>query len=202
VSPDANVGTRLRARREEIGLSLRKLAQSTGLTASFLSQVEHGKANLSLNSLQRLSEALQVPLLYFLADSNGSAEATARPAEPETPPPLEYSPITPHDQRLKLVLPVTGVEYGLLVPSLTRKMVALYGHLECGTENVARRLREPSEEFIYVLSGKLLVGLSSGEFVVGTGDTIYFDGEQLQRLQCASDDEDVTWISVITPAVF
>ena len=68
--------------------------------------------------------------------------------------------------------------------------------------NVARRLRKPTEEFIFVLSGRLLIGLGEKDHILNPGDSIYFEGYDLQMLACASEDEDVFWISVITPPVF
>jgi transcriptional regulator with XRE-family HTH domain len=61
------VGHKLKQRRNELKLSLRALAAETGLSAAFLSQVERGKSNPSLNSLQRIAQSLHVSLHYFLA---------------------------------------------------------------------------------------------------------------------------------------
>jgi len=61
------VGQKLKHRRNELNLSLRALAAKTELSAAFLSQIECGKSNPSLNSLQRIAEALHVSLSYFLS---------------------------------------------------------------------------------------------------------------------------------------
>ncbi|NPV85130.1 MAG: helix-turn-helix transcriptional regulator [Anaerolineae bacterium] len=201
---DSMVGHRLNKRRQELNISLRKLAQMTDLTASFLSQVERGKANLSLNSLHRIAQALNVPLLYFLEETAHKAsephipQTNGKPAD-ET---LSYSPVITRSERPKLILPLSGVQYELLTPSVGRKMVALSGRLSPGSDNIARRLHEPTEEIIYVLQGSLLIGLDSGEYILNAHDTIYFEGRSLQKIICASTDEDAVWVSVITPAVF
>ena len=90
----------------------------------------------------------------------------------------------------------------MLVTDLTRDMEPFLGRLSPGTENVARRLRKPTEEFLFVLAGKLLVGLEENEYILNPGDSIYFEGYDLQKLACASETEDAAWISVITPPVF
>jgi len=200
---ESNIGKRLRQRRQEVGMSLRRLAQMTDLTASFLSQVERGKANLSLNSLNRIARMLDVSLLYFLSDSiDKETEVPLQEMNNAQPQRLRYSPVVRSDSRSKLVLPPSGVEYELLVPSMGRKMVALYGKLSPGSENIARRLPLSTEEIIYVLSGSLLIGLDSGDYILNANDTIYFEGEQLQKIVCASTDQEATWISIITPAIF
>lgn len=66
------VGQKLKQRRDELNLSLRALGAQTGLSAAFLSQIERGKSNPSLNSLQRIAKTLGVPLHYFLANQNDS----------------------------------------------------------------------------------------------------------------------------------
>jgi len=211
---ELKVGQRLNNRRREMGISLRKLAKMTGLSASFLSQVERGQTNLSLKSLQFISQALSVPLLYFLADSEKAKPESA--AESDTPhiadqviePQAEfeklpaYTPVVRAEDRSQLMLPLSGVVYELLTPSFGQKMVAIKGELSPGTGNVMRRLREPTEEFIFVLSGSLQVGLDRGDYILNSGDTIYFEGKNLQKLICASDKENAVWISVITPPTF
>ena len=204
LGPD--LGYKLKQRRVEMGFSLRELARRTDLTASFLSQVENDKTSVSLESLTRIAESLEVPLFYFLSDKISHDETS--PGQRINPDPnnsysgYESSPVLKPEHRPRLMLPVTGVEYEKLVMGTGKKMEALFGRLAPGSGNIARRLREPTEEFIYVLSGKLLVGLDVDDYVLLPGYTIYFEGEKLQKLMCASEDEEVTWISVITPAVF
>lgn len=54
----AGAGQALRARRHELGLSQAELATAAGLTRARLSQLEHGRANVSLRSYLRLAQAL------------------------------------------------------------------------------------------------------------------------------------------------
>ena len=202
---ESSIGSRLKHRRETIEISLRKLAQKTDLSASFLSQVERGKANLSLNSLEKIADALEVPLLYFLSEDSPTPTPTSPNLESsgeDAPKNIGYDPVVRADCRSKLILPSSGVTYELIVPNLGQKMVAIAGRLSPGTNNVARSLREPTEEFIYVFSGVLLVELKTGMYYLNPNDSIYFDGDSLQKLTCASKNQDTTWLSVITPAVF
>ncbi len=193
VSLDTEIGSRIRAKRQEEGLSLRDLAERTDLTASFLSQVERARVSVSLSSLRRIAEGLGVPILFFLEDKTVTA-----PLDNGT---LKYSPLVRANQRPKLTLPDSHVTYEMLVPDLGGKMEAFIGRVAAGTGNVARRLREPTEEFIQVLSGVLKVRLLTGEYLLNPGDSIYFEGASLIELSDASD-EDVAWLSVITPPVF
>ena len=60
------LGERIRQQRKKLGFSLRELGTRTNLTAGFLSQIENDQISPSLNSLQSIATALQVPMFYFL----------------------------------------------------------------------------------------------------------------------------------------
>ena len=206
MTPDLAIGSRLKKLRTERGLSLRELARRTDVTASFLSQVERGTSNLSLDSLLRISDALDVSLIHFIGEDRNEVEDINAHLDPI---PCDggdrlscYTPVVRAGCRPRLILPPSGVEYELLVPDLSAGLEAVMGRLSPGTGNVARRLREPTEEFIYVLSGTLIVGLDEEEHLLNAGDSICFKGEALTKLACGSEDHDVAWISVITPPVF
>jgi XRE family transcriptional regulator, regulator of sulfur utilization len=62
------LGPRLRAARRAQKLSVRALAQRSGFSASFLSQVELGQSSPSLASLQRICDALDLDLPDLLRD--------------------------------------------------------------------------------------------------------------------------------------
>ena len=59
------VGARLRERRTEAGLTLKQLANRTGLSVSLISQIELGKSAASMSTLHKLSTALQVKMTFF-----------------------------------------------------------------------------------------------------------------------------------------
>ncbi|MEA1977178.1 MAG: XRE family transcriptional regulator [Chloroflexota bacterium] len=183
MTEEAYIGQRIRARRTEVGISIRELGRRTDLTASFLSQVELGQTNISISSLRRISEALEVSMLYFFT---------------EVPDP---NPVVRADNRPKISFTDPHVSYELLTPDRARKLEMLCGKLRPGSGNVARRLSISTEECIVVLSGTLEVGLESGEFVLNPGDSIYFNGDDLRKLACGSE-EDVNWVSCITPPAF
>ena len=205
-SEQDEIGLRIHTRRKELGFTIRELARRTGLSASFISQVEHSKTKVSLDSLRLIAEHLDTSIHYFFSDPlpDISYTAAAAPCEDDVDPSeaMEYSPVVRAGCRPRLYLPDSGVNYELLVKDLTRNMEPVFGRLSPGTGNVARRLRKPTEEFIFVLAGKLKIGIEKKEYTLNPGDSIYFEGYELTKLACASETEDVVWISVITPPVF
>lgn len=71
----AEFGVRVRARRNELGLSQEALADKSGLHWTFVGQVERGQRNLSLHNLLKLAAALDIDpgqLITGLAPPVGS----------------------------------------------------------------------------------------------------------------------------------
>lgn len=62
------LGGRIRDTRMSKGVSLRDLAGNTGLTRSFLSQVERGKVSPSIASLEKISKALNMGLNHLFRE--------------------------------------------------------------------------------------------------------------------------------------
>lgn len=177
------LGRRLRARRQELGLSLRELAERVALTASFLSQIERDLASPSIQSLRKISDALEVPIFYFLV-------------EPDV-----KSPVVRRDERVQLRLPGSNLAYQLMTPDLSRQMEVLLAEKEPGQEMITMPLRQQTEEFIYILEGQLEIELGQEAYLLGPGDSVYFDGPMLRRLT-ARGDTTLRFISVITPPIF
>lgn len=63
---DARLGTLIRNRRLELGLSQSVLAAALGLTFQQVQKYEKGTNQLSVSRLLQLAAALRVPLRYFL----------------------------------------------------------------------------------------------------------------------------------------
>jgi transcriptional regulator with XRE-family HTH domain len=164
-------------------LSLRELAERVGLTASFLSQIERNLASPSIESLRRISDALEVPVFHFLV-------------EPDT-----KSPVVRRDRRVQLKLPGSNLTYQLMSPDLNRKMEVFLAEREPGQEKITIPLRQQTEEFIYVLQGQLEIQLGDEVYLLDPGDSTTFDGTLLRRL-AARGDTTLRFISVITPPVF
>jgi CheY-like chemotaxis protein/DNA-binding XRE family transcriptional regulator len=65
-------GTKVRVLRDQLGLSQEKLAEAAGLHRTYISDVERGARNISLNSITKLAGALQVSASTLLLDREDS----------------------------------------------------------------------------------------------------------------------------------
>jgi transcriptional regulator with XRE-family HTH domain len=73
----SDVGARLRALRIGQGLSVNELAMRAGVSAGTVSQVERNKANPSVRILERLRQALSVPLTALLEEDDAVSDPVA-----------------------------------------------------------------------------------------------------------------------------
>jgi transcriptional regulator with XRE-family HTH domain len=83
------IGKRLRDLREQLSLSQGDIERRTGLLRCYISRVENGHTVPSLETLERMAAALEVPLYELFYEGNGSpsnrpdAKELAKEAEAE-----------------------------------------------------------------------------------------------------------------------
>ncbi len=65
----AELGTRVRAWRARRGMTRKALAADSGLSERFLADVESGKGNVSINSLEAAARALNITVIDLLQDA-------------------------------------------------------------------------------------------------------------------------------------
>src|SRR5271156_2538585 len=75
------IGARVNALREAAGLSLRDLAQRSGVSAPMLSQVERGETSPTLQLAARIASGLDLRLSQLLRLDEGGAVTVVRRAE-------------------------------------------------------------------------------------------------------------------------
>src|SRR4051794_327989 len=76
-----NVGSRVRALREGMDLSLRDLAERSGVSAPMLSQVERGGTSPTLTVATRIAAGLELRLSQLLRLDEGGTVSIVRPAD-------------------------------------------------------------------------------------------------------------------------
>ena len=74
---DIEVGQRIRARRMAKGMSQTELGQLLGVTFQQVQKYEKGVNRIGAGRLQRISEALEVPISFFFGGAGGATKAEA-----------------------------------------------------------------------------------------------------------------------------
>lgn len=176
------IGKQVRERRKELGLSLRDLGELAGVTASFLSQVENDQVSPSLNSLQGIATALNVPMFSLLNDTPSGN-------------------VVRNGERRKFSFEDSNISYDLLTPDFTRQMMAYLISIEPNANRTAQPLARPTEQWMHVVEGQMRIVIGDETYLLHSGDTIYFDGDLLREFGSISD-ENLIIMCCITPPVF
>ncbi|MHC5306430.1 helix-turn-helix domain-containing protein [Bartonella sp. LJL80] len=69
---DIYVGSRIRLRRNMLGLSQEKLGEQLGITFQQIQKYEKGTNRVGASRLQAISEIMDVPVSYFFEEAPGS----------------------------------------------------------------------------------------------------------------------------------
>jgi transcriptional regulator with XRE-family HTH domain len=72
---DVHVGSRVRFRRLELGMSQGNLGSALGLTFQQVQKYERGTNRLGASRLQHVSRILKVPIAYFFEGTPGQLKA-------------------------------------------------------------------------------------------------------------------------------
>jgi transcriptional regulator with XRE-family HTH domain len=158
------IGEKLRALRLKKKMGLVELSRHTGLSAAMLSKVERGKLFPTLPTLLRIALVFSVGLEYFFAeDQKRRALAIVRRPErkrfPERP--------NGHD--------ISFYFESLDFPAVERKLNAYYAEFQPLPPEKARPHHHLGVEFLTILRGKLEIRIGTEDYVLDSGDSIYFD---------------------------
>ncbi|EGK12927.1 DNA-binding protein [Desmospora sp. 8437] len=168
--------------RLEQGYTLKVLSERTGLSVSFLSQVERGSSSLAITSLKKIADALGVPITrFFEAEFNHNYLLKA---EEQKPFRLEGS---------SAVYTRLNGEFG--GRSLEPLLVTL------APKEKQARDSHPGEEFYYVLKGAALFTVDGKEYFMREGDTIHFPSNLPHSWENPLS-EDSSFLCVVTPVIF
>lgn len=157
------VGARVRALREARGLSLRDLAQRSGVSAPMLSQVERGETSPTLAVAAKIAAGLALSLSQLLRLDEASHVALVRKSD-------------------RVLLGRGGHRYEALTPGLPGERASVTRHtLRAGARTGGpgdAPLHAPgSRETAVVERGRLALVLDGERFDLATGDSITFDAD-------------------------
>jgi transcriptional regulator with XRE-family HTH domain len=193
------VGEKLRDRRQALGLSLRKFANSVGVSASFISQLEHGKSQPSVATLYMISNALDIPIaeLFREAGRGGASDTDADAAteavadldgtSAEVDGPRSASPVVRGVRRRRLELD-SGVVWEELSAGDSGVDFLFVSYDVGGSSTPDTRLtRHSGIEYGYIISGTLEITLVFDRYRLEAGDSISFDSSVPHRLYNCGD---------------
>lgn len=158
-----NIGDKIRALRLRKKMGLVELGQHTGLSAALLSKLERGKLFPTLPTLLRIALVFSVGLEFFFREEKKNTVAVIRKSERQRFP---DKPAT------------NDVSYffeSLDFLAMEKKINAYYADFQPIAPEKVRIHYHPGVEFLYVINGELALKIGNDEYLLDTGDSIYFD---------------------------
>ncbi|HTV83649.1 MAG TPA: XRE family transcriptional regulator [Acidobacteriaceae bacterium] len=171
---EKRIGERIRRLRLKRSMGLVEMGRQTGLSASFLSQLETGRVVPTLRNLARIAMVFGRDLSYFF--------------EPE-PHPLFR--LHRHTDRVRL--PQSGVDaptyffesLAWTVPE--RQLDPYYAEfLPVRNPSEIRPHMHPGYEFLYLLEGELEIRHGERTHSLEAGDSVYFDAGTPHSYRCSA----------------
>jgi transcriptional regulator with XRE-family HTH domain len=175
--PPPELGARIRAAREDAGLTVRGLARQVGVSASMLSQVERGLAQPSVATLWALVRELGLSLDAMFAESDGGA-AAGRPAivqRAANRPAIELGGGVVWERLT--AAPDLDADFAFV----TYPPGADSGADDPPTSHLGR-------EYGYVIGGRLQIEVGDEVVELGPGDAVAFGSDTPHRFRALGDD--------------
>jgi transcriptional regulator with XRE-family HTH domain len=178
VSTEVDVGERLRTLRRFRRDTLQTVAERSGLSESFLSQVERGRSNASIASLKRIADALGVSMADLFEPDGVPGPRVLR-----------------RDERPALQFGILGRKL-LLTPRPLHHLEVFAGELEVGGSTGPEPYAHgDSEELFVVLSGTVQLEVGDEQFELERGDSIDYRSSTPHRAVNTGDElAEVLWI--------
>nr|WP_254060310.1 XRE family transcriptional regulator [Granulicella sp. L56] len=172
---EKRIGERIKHLRLKKSMGLVELGRHTGLSASFLSQLETGRVVPTLRNLARIAMVFSKDLSYFFE------------SEPQTL-------FRVHRRKERVRMPQTGADdpayffesLGYLVPD--RQLDPYFAEfLPMKAASAPRAHQHDGCEFLYLVSGVLEVRHGETAHRIEVGDAIYFDANTKHSYVCLSN---------------
>ena len=155
---EEKLGIIIKSVRLKKKMKLKEVAQKSGLSISFISQVERSKSSVTMTSLRKISEALDVNVSYFFQNNYTKSESIKRKQKNEkgnyNDMEFSFSNLTGD-----MIEPIFEPIIATLFPG--EKQRTPYTHR--------------GQEFLYILEGTLTVILKGEKHLLNSGDSVHIE---------------------------
>lgn len=186
------LGALLRTLRNREGWTLKEMSARCGIPMSTLSKIEHDRLTLTYDKLYQLSQRLGLRMSELFAETeaeDNGAVVTARRSL--------------GDLSRAVHVETPNYDYFYLCTELRRKrMIPVISTIRAKTsEQFGELVHHPGEEFLYVLSGQVVVSTEFYDPVTLTqGQSIYIDSNMGHAYLAADGCDEATVLAVMSSA--
>ena len=181
------LGDQIRSIRKRQEITLKELAEKTGLSIGYISQIERNLTDPSLSTLRKISGALGVPTYLFLGDEPHGSLTLRK------------------EEMIQLSQPNSNVRYQIMSPMPTGEFEpqSLVARFELAPRSVDGELPviHPSEDIVLLERGAVDVIIDGKPVHLEAGDTTLIRSN-LPHILSNPTDEVAMGYSILTPAVW
>jgi transcriptional regulator with XRE-family HTH domain len=159
---DGLIGDHLKALRAARGMTLDQLAAATGLTKSYLSKIQNSHKLPPIATLSRIAQALGTGIGSFFGDILKQGEGVS---------------VVRRSERLPVVRGGTAFGYDYVSLAHDRLVKRMEPFVFTFPSKIDRHVffDHGGEEFVFILSGKVIFQVGDERWALVKGDSIYFD---------------------------
>ena len=182
---NSSVGTDIRALRKSRSITLVDFAEKLDRSVGFVSQIERGISDPSIQDLRKIAAMFDVPVSFFFGEpSDDTSEARH---------------VVRANNRRKLGSNEDGLIEELLSPDLGGSFEIIRSEFApgCHLEKVAQR---DTEEAAFVVSGTFEIQIGGVWHTLNKGDSFRFAGEPYSWRNIGNEPAILIW--VISPPVY
>jgi transcriptional regulator with XRE-family HTH domain len=181
IEADVNIGLRVRQLRVERGMSMRALAEASGLSVNTLSLIENGKNSPSVSTLQRAAAALGISITTLFENPAPSSSIVFTPAANRG---------SAHYAHGK----VEDLAAGFVDHALHPYLVTLNPQSDSGTDPIVHT----GYEFVLCLQGRIDYTVGHTRYQLSPGDSLIFESYLPHQWQ-NQDDTPAQMLLVLVP---
>ena len=182
------IGPHIRAARQAAQMTLAEVAQESGLSVGYLSEIERSRMTPSLSALKKIADVLRIPASNVMFEFGGRTFSNADVG------------VVRREARKRISFPHSSIEYELLTPDLKRRCSLFWMTVPPRTES-GPSFSHAGEDGVIVLKGTLKIEVGNVWHTLGDGDSIYFNSEIAHRWKNDGPDQvEAIWLS--TPPSF
>lgn len=148
----------LKKLRTERNLTQGQLSKISGISKAMLSDMEKGNSNPTINTIWKIANGLNVPYTRLMEGIEDNANLVRKSEAVEQ---------TGESDNYRI--------YCYYPSSPVRNFELFYVELDANSSNSTIGHSKKAQEYIYVMSGELVLKTSSDEYTLCAGDSLFFD---------------------------
>ncbi|TCO09920.1 helix-turn-helix domain-containing protein [Natronoflexus pectinivorans] len=180
------LGSRIKKKRELLGMPLGEVARLAGISSSALSQIENAKAFPSIITLKSVANAIGSTVGELIGENEMAAPA----------------PIVPDQDKVLVDKNETGAALYMLTHREEGRIMGAYQVvLEKGASSGDWMKKHSGQEFSYIVAGEVTFFVDDQTYAMKKGDSLYTNSQKRREVvNSGSSMAEVLW--VITPPYF